>query len=274
MHQALRAGRLATDNETKIKTILDKVGCIIKEMNANSTPAESGAKVYEIVREVTGVFDSYKEIKEKSIKDAKEMYSFLKEKILNSDNKLETAIRIAIAGNIIDFGVDQKFSLKEDVNKILHQDFSYFDIESFKNQLEKANNILYIGDNAGETVFDKLLIETLNKKTTYAVREIPVINDAVLEDAINSDLHKVATIISSGSKAPGTILNQCNKNFINIFNSADLVISKGQGNYEGLSNANRKIFFLLKAKCHVIAKNLNVPVGSIILKEYSPKPTF
>lgn len=268
MTQALRAARLATNDETKIKIILDQVGCKIKEMSANATPAENGAKVYEIVRNVTGVNDSYKQIKQNSIKEAKQMYSYLKNKILQSENPLETAIRIAIAGNIIDFGVSTDFNLKQDVEKILLQDFAFFDFENFKNQLIKAKTILYIGDNAGESVFDRLFIETINKKTIYAVREIPVINDSVMEDAINSGLDQVATLISSGSKAPGTLLNQCSNEFLEIFNSADVVISKGQGNYEGLSDADRSVFFLLKAKCQIIANHLNVPVGSIILKEH------
>ncbi|MBN2662465.1 MAG: DUF89 family protein [Bacteroidales bacterium] len=268
MTQALRAARLTTTDETKIKAILDQVGCSIKDMPATATPAENGAKVYEIIRSITGVYDSYKQIKQNSIKEAKQMYSYLKNKILQSDNPLETAIRIAIAGNIIDFGVNIDFNLKQDVEKILFQDFAFFDFENFTNQINKAKTILYIGDNAGESVFDKLLIETINKKTIYAVREIPVINDSVMEDAINSDLDKVATLISSGSKAPGTLLNQCSNEFLEIFNSADIVISKGQGNYEGLSDADRSVFFLLKAKCYIIANHLNVPVGSIILKEH------
>jgi len=267
VNQALRAGRLATNDEKKIKQILDETGDMLKELSMTATPAENGAKVYNKIREITGVYDSYKEIKKRSIEEAKKMYGYLKNEIEKSDTPLETAVRISIAGNIIDFGVNTKFDLKTDVEKILYQDFAYFDFESFSNQLKTAEQILYIGDNAGESVFDKLLIETINKKTIYAVREIPVINDSVMEDAINSDLNQVSTIISSGVKAPGTILNQCNDNFLEFFNSANVIISKGQGNYEGLSGVNRTIFFLLKAKCPVIAKHLNVEVGSIILKQ-------
>lgn len=126
---------------------------------------------------------------------------------------------------------------------------------------------MYIGDNAGESNFDKLLIEeTANKNVIYAVREIPIINDSTYEDAVNSGLEEVATIISSGVKAPGTILSQCNKKFSELFKTADLVISKGQGNYEGLSDVKRPLFFLLKAKCEVIAKDLKVKKNDIIIK--------
>ena len=176
----------------------------------------------------------------------------------NSKNRLLTAIRITIAGNVIDLGVGKEFNILEDVEKILDQEFAIFDFEGFKYQLKNATSILYLGDNAGESVFDKILIEELNKPVTYVVRDLPVINDVTIEDAISSGLDEVAEIITSGTSASGTILNLCNDVFVERFNSADMIISKGQGNYEGLSNVDRLVFFLLKAKCAVIANNLKV----------------
>ena len=266
MQQALKAGRMTAKDDKQLKKILDETGCLIKSFSLENTPAEYGAEVYRVIREITGVEDPYKEIKKQSIEDAKKLYPELKQIIEQSENRLLTAVRIAIAGNIIDFGVNKKFSLKEDVSKILKQDFAVSDFEKFKHASEKAKTILYIGDNAGESVFDKLLIEELKGKVIYAVREIPVINDAIYEDAVASGLDEVAEIISSGVKAPGTILSQCNSEFIEIFNNADLVISKGQGNYEGLSDVKRPLFFLLKAKCNVIARDLQVNENDIILK--------
>ena len=267
MQQALRAGRMSTDNEEQQKQILDEVGKIIPSFNLEYTPAEYGSEVYRIIKEVTGVADPYKQIKEDSIKDAKALVPYLKEVITKSDNRLLTAVRIAIAGNVIDFGVNETFSLKEDIEKILVQNFAISDFNYFKSAVKNAKNILYIGDNAGESVFDKLLIEEMaNKNVIYAVREIPIINDSTHEDAVNSGLDEVATIVSSGVHAPGTILSQCNKEFLELFNTADLVISKGQGNYEGLSDVKRPLFFLLKAKCEVIAKDLTVKKNDIILK--------
>jgi len=115
-------------------------------------------------------------------------------------------------------------------------------------------------------VFDRVLIEELGKPVTYVVREQPIINDAVREDAIAAGIDKVAEIISSGADAPGNILRLCSKEFFMIYEASDFIISKGQGNYEGLSGENRPIFFLLKAKCSVIAKHIGVEQGSIILK--------
>ncbi len=266
MSQALRAGRIATKDETKIKALLDDVGCMIKDIPMDSTPPETGKMIYQRVTEITGVEDPYKNIKESNINEALALYPKLKQIVKNSPDKLLTAIRIAIAGNTIDLGLNREFNILEDLNKILKQDFAIFDYEEFTSQLEKAKSILYIGDNAGETVFDKILIEELGKPVTYVVRDIPIINDATIEDAINSGLDEVAEIISSGTTAPGTILKLCNNKFLHRFNNAELIISKGQGNYEGLSNVQRSVFFLLIAKCHVIANDLNVKENDIVLK--------
>jgi len=266
MGQALRAGRIATKDEKKIKALLDEVGCMIKEIPMDNTPPETGDIIYRKVSEITGVSDPYKKIKQASIKDALKFYPGLKQIVIESDKRLLTAIRVAIAGNIIDFGVNKAFNLEEDVQKILKQDFAICHYQQFLEQLEQAQSILYLGDNAGESVFDKILIEELGKPVTYVVREIPVINDVTFSDAVDSGLDQVANIISSGSSAPGTILPLCNKEFIRQFEEADMIISKGQGNYEGLSNVKRPVFFLLKAKCKIIARHLEVQENDIVLK--------
>lgn len=268
MQQALRAGRIATSDEKKIKEILDKTGEMIKTVSMYNTPAETGMTIYGIVSEVTGVQDPYKAIKKQHIKETKAIYPELEKIVANSDDKLLTAIKIAIAGNVIDLGVNKAFDIVSDVKYILQQDFAIFDYDALKKQLKKTNNILYIGDNVGESVFDKILIKALKKPVKYAVRSIPIINDVTWEDAIASGLDEVAELIDSGCKSPGIILNQCTPEFLELFNTSDLVISKGQGNFEGLSDCNRQVFFLLKSKCPIISNHLGVTEGSIILKEH------
>lgn len=266
MNQALKVSRLATNDEKVHRQMLDFSGKHLSSISLEKTPAENGAEIYKQIRYITGVYDPYREIKDRSIKEAKEIYPRAKEIINNSENKLLTAVKIAIAGNVIDFGMNNKFSIKDDLEHIIHQNFAFNDFSTFEKEILKAKNILYIGDNAGESVFDKLLIEQINKPTIFATREFPVINDLVIEDAINSGLNEVAEIISSGSPAPGAILHLCNKEFMEIYNSADVVISKGQGNYEALSDEKRKIFFMLKAKCSVIAEEIGVKINDIVLK--------
>lgn len=266
MRQALAAGRIATNDENKIKRILDEVGCMIKDIPMDSTPPQTGEIIYRKVKEITGVYDTYKDIKHASIKEILNLFPKLEQIVNNSNDRLLTSIRLAIAGNVMDYGVDKKFNIEEDINTILKQEFAIFHFQEFKEQLKKAKSILYLGDNCGESVFDRLLIKELGKPVTYVVRGIPVINDVTIQDAIESGLDKVATIISSGCSAPGTILHMCDDDFIRQFDNADMVISKGQGNYEGLSSVNRQVFFLLKAKCKVIASHLNAQENDIILK--------
>ena len=266
LSQALRAGRIATNDEEKIKELLNSVGAMIKDIPMENTPPETGDIIYRKVKEITGVTDPFKKIKKSNIEEALALYPRLKKIVEESDDRLLMAIRIAIAGNVIDLGVNKEFNLIEDLETILEQDFAIFDFEEFISQLKKAESILYLGDNAGESVFDKILIREMRKPVTYVVRDMPVINDVTFEDAINSGLDEVAEIISSGSSAPGTILSLCSDTFLERFNNADMVISKGQGNYEGLSNAGRPVLFLLKAKCTVIAKHLGVKENDIVLK--------
>ncbi|OQX92183.1 MAG: hypothetical protein B6D58_04305 [candidate division Zixibacteria bacterium 4484_95] len=264
--QALRAGRLATDDEMKIKKLLEEVGEMLKDISIESTPPETGELIYEKVREITGNVDPYLEIKRENTRKALTLYNLLREKVEKSNDGLLTAIRIAIAGNVMDFGVNENFDIEQETDEILSKDFAICDYDKFKSYLDETDKVLYIGDNAGESVFDRILIERLNKPVTYIVREIPIINDVTYKDALQAGIDKVATIFSSGTRAPGTFLKKCSREFIEMFNSAKFIISKGQGNYEGLSNEKHRIFFLLKAKCYVIANDIGVSEGDIVLK--------
>jgi hypothetical protein len=266
LQQTLRAGRVATDDEKILKQLLDDVGMMLKDIPLENTPPETGMLIYQKISQITGNKDPYKKIKKTNIEKALSLYPELKEKVSNSEDRLLVAIRFAIAGNVIDLGVNKEFDIVNEIKKILTQDFAVFDYSKFKTALNNAENILYIGDNAGEAVFDKILIEELNKPVTYVVREIPVINDVTKEEARFIGIDKVAKIVSSGTTAPGTILDLCDEKFIDMFNTADLIISKGQGNYEGLSGVDRSLFFLLKAKCKIIATNIGVQENDIILK--------
>jgi len=266
MKQALRVGRMACENEAEVKKLLDRIGCRIKEIPMEHTPPEMGVIIYDELRNITGIEDPYKAKKQEHIAEALSLYPELSDLVQRSDYPLLTAIRIASAGNVIDLGMDKAFHLVEDVETILKQDFAICDIAAFEQKLHKAKSVLYLGDNAGESVFDKILIQQLGKPVTYVVRDVPIINDVTEEDAIASGLDTVAEIISSGSPAPATILHLCNDAFLKRYYEADLIISKGQGNYEGLSETDRPVFFLLKAKCPVIARDMHVKENDIVLK--------
>ncbi|MFC2166674.1 DUF89 domain-containing protein [Acidobacteriota bacterium] len=265
--QALNTAKMVTGEIEKIHTVLKRVCLFLPTLSMDVTPSEFGREVYGIVSTVTGIKDPFLEIKKQHTKQALRLYPKLKELIQSSKDPLLLAIRISIAGNVIDFGTTAKFDMEKDLEKILKMDFAVDHYLAFCMALSGANKILFIGDNAGETVFDRLLIEELGKPVTYAVRERPIINDAIFEDAVEAGIDQVAEIFSSGCDAPGCILNLCSEKFLELYHSADLIISKGQGNYEGLSDERRPIFFLLKAKCSVVASDLGVPQGSIVLKK-------
>jgi len=264
-NQALKTSRMITSDEKKIWKILNEVSLSIPKIPFGATPAEIGREVYRIISEQTGVEDPYKKIKEKNTQQALSLYPELKKLINSSNERLKTAVRLSIAGNVIDFGANTDFDLPRDIETILSQDFSINHYQEFCEVLDNAKNVLYLADNAGETVFDRILIEELHKPVIYAVREKPIINDATREDALLAGIDEVSEILSSGCDAPGSILKFCSDEFLEVYRSADLIISKGQGNYEALSDEERPIFFLLKAKCRVVARDIGVEEGSIIL---------
>jgi len=268
--QGLEAARMATEDEEKQRKVLDEIAKKLPQIPINSTPPEMGREIHKIVRRITGSSDPYKKIKDKYNKIALRLYPKLRGKVEKANDPLLMGIRVAIAGNIIDFGVNTHIDLEQEIEQILKQDFAIFDYIPFKKALECTDELLYIADNSSEVVFDRILIELMrersDKKVTYVVREKPIINDATMEDALFCGVDKVARVISSGSDGPGTFLSSAKNEFRTYFNRAKLIISKGQGNYETLSEVNKPIFFLLKAKCPVIAKDLGCKAGDIVLK--------
>jgi uncharacterized protein with ATP-grasp and redox domains len=266
-HQAINVAGMIPVDDKLLKDILAEVSRIIPTISEEMTPPQIGREVYRIVSRLTGIEDPFREAKKQCTEQALSLYPALKEKVASSSDRLMTAVRVAIAGNVIDFGSNVAFDLDRDVQSILTQEFAINHYDEFQAGLAEAESILYIADNAGECVFDRILIEEIGKPVTYVVRESPIINDAVMEDALSAGIGDVAEIISSGADAPGNILPLCSEEFLEVYANADFIISKGQGNYEGLSEEARPIFFLLKAKCAVIAKHIGVAQGSIILMQ-------
>ena len=270
MNQALKAGKIATTDQVKLKKILDEVASVIKDIPLENTPPETGGIIYKIVSEVTGLTDPYKNIKQKNIAQALEIYPEYHKKVLAVEDvkeRLSLAIKIACAGNVIDLGVDRVFDLKSDIEDAINHKFKIWHFDQFYAKLNSAQTILYIGDNCGEAVFDKILIEQLKADVIFATREIPVLNDVTMKEAMQIGIHNYAKIISSGVTSPGAIIKDCNKEFIDLFTTADIVIVKVQGNYEALSIEDGDIFFLLKAKCPVIARDAGVEVEDFIFEK-------
>ena len=267
LRQALDAARLAGAAPRTQKKILDEISGMLPAFSLDVTPPEIARTVYGIVEGYTGGKDAYRHIKAKSNSMAMELYPRLKEEIERSENVLLSAVRLAVAGNVIDYGVPHSFDIEEEIEDCLRKDFAIFDFEEFGRAVKRAKNILYILDNAGEIVFDRILVEEIGKDVVCAVRGRPIINDVTMDDAVQVGLDKVAKIVSSGSDIPGTLPEACEEGFRDYYRGADLIISKGQGNFETLANEERPIFFIFKAKCPVVARHVGCDVGDIILKK-------
>jgi len=239
----------------------------------NQTPPQMGKDMHRIIREVLGDPDPYHEIKMKFNNLMLSYYPDLKKIVAEAGDRLAMALKLAIAGNIIDFGPNQPFDIDKTLNLAKSIVPAIDDTESLRTDISRAKTILYLGDNAGEIVLDKLLIETIGHPDVYfAVRGAPVINDATLEDAKAVGMEEVARVISNGDDAPGTILKDTSAEFREIFGRADLTIAKGHGNYEGLKGSLGNIYFVLLAKCDYVAGRLGVRKGDFVIKHIQSPP--
>ncbi len=240
----------------------------IKEQHNFSAPVFS-RELHNVLKRYTNNPDPYKEAKKQSNDLVLKMYPELRTQILLSDNPFDTALRLAIAGNIIDFAISSSYDLHATINNVLQSDFAINHSQELKKALSDARTVLYLGDNAGEIVLDKLLIENIMHPNLYfAVRGAPVLNDATTEDAEYVGMDMVADVVPNGYDAPSTIVEKCSEQFREVFDMADVIISKGQGNLEGLlGTKNKDIYFLLMVKCNVIADALNVKKGDFVVKK-------
>jgi len=269
VRQALDSVRRATDDETVQEQVLRATLRAISEMDLRGSPPAMGHKIHGFIRAHVGACDPYREMKDRSNELALELYPALKSRVEGSRDPLETAVRLAIAGNIMDVAVNGDVGQINVEEAIEHALTSPLDcgMGCFASAVSAAKRILYLADNAGEIVLDRLLLERLPlKKVTVAVRGAPVINDATMADAQVAGITEMAEVIDNGSDVPGTILEECSATFRRCFDEADLVIAKGQGNYETLSELDKDIFFVLKAKCPVIARDLGCEVGALVLR--------
>jgi hypothetical protein len=243
-----------------------------EEMNLNQSPPVIAQHIHRRLRQITGVNDPYHAAKRRLNGVSIKLLPALRAEVQSSISPLMTAVRIAIAGNMIDMGVNGNVT-EADVNKAMWQAWSepfYGEQERFCQAIADARSILYLADNAGEIAFDRLLIEQISpERVTLAVRGAPVINDATLVDAQAVGLDEIVKIVDNGSDVPGTLLNDCSLEFRRRFAEADLILAKGQGNFESLSNQSGNLFFLFKVKCPLVANQIQQPIGMQVLSPSS-----
>ncbi|MEE8637716.1 MAG: ARMT1-like domain-containing protein [Candidatus Margulisiibacteriota bacterium] len=269
IRQTIEILRRIEKNEQKQRKVLAAVVKKLSKMDLNRmTPPEATKFAHDEIQRITGIIDLYKEPKRQNNREALRLYPYLKRLVKRASDPLFMAIRLAIAGNIIDYGALAEFDIKHTVKDVLGKKFAASDYKRFKRDLKKAKLLLYIGDNAGEIVFDKVLVEELVKRTevVFVVKSKPVLNDVLMADAKMVGLDKVVKVIPSGSDHAGTTVSAGSSEFKKLYKKADMVIAKGQGNFETLDQEKKNIYFLLKMKCPYLGEVSGFKEGDIILK--------
>lgn len=272
VRQTLESLTYATSDLALRESILREALRQIAEMPMHESPPHMATVIHRMIRERCGCDDPYKDVKARSNNAALALLPRMREMVRNAPDPFEAAVRLSIAGNVIDFGTPNR-PPEDDFTHVAEEALTYpmggMPVSIFREAVRRAKpgGILFLGDNAGEIVFDKLLLEALApQRCVYALRRTPVLNDATLAEGHAVGLDAYADLVDNGSDAPGTILEWCSAAFRERFAAADLVIAKGQGNYETLSECGRgNVFFLFKAKCPVVARHLNQPLGHFIL---------
>lgn len=268
MKQAYNTAVRATADQTVIREILSRTAEYVKTLDLSMTPADASNFAYEITRELSGNPDPYEAEKKQYNNLCLSMLPELRRRIGKESDRLTATARAAILGNLIDLGIGLEFDLERDLERIFSMPFGRDDTPILRAILdESGKRILYLGDNAGEIVFDRLFVEYLAERhdIVFTVKKGPVINDATMEDAIHAGIDRIAQVIDTGSNGIGVKWSAVSRRFLEAWDDADIVISKGQANFETTDGSPGTIFHLLRAKCPSVAEALGVKFGDIVL---------
>jgi uncharacterized protein with ATP-grasp and redox domains len=272
INQAARVGDAIGADATLKEHLVLHVKNASKSFDFESSPPEVASSIYEEMAQIAHKEDLYDEVKAASTQKALAFIPALKEELSQTSDPFLTAIKIAVAGNVIDLAAAVSFDLDAEMDKIFHTAFGINDVAQLKEKLSTAATLLYIGDNVGEHIFDYLTIETLQKlypnlHVYYMVRGNPIINDVTMKEAKEAGFHTLCTLVDSGVNTPGFTYARANEASQKLFDEADVVITKGMGNYECLSPTHRSdLCYLLKVKCGVVAESLGQEIGNIVCK--------
>ncbi|MBN1880862.1 MAG: DUF89 family protein [Deltaproteobacteria bacterium] len=275
LEQAVTAAKISGATDALLSRILTRSREILDTAGDGATAPEVAADIHRTIMELTGNPDPYRSRKRKSTKEALAVLPQIQEMVRKSPDPLRLSLLSAAAGNIIDFGVPSlvvsPWAILEEIDDLR---FHHDDLPLLEEELRSARTILYLADNAGELVFDRLFFDYatahLPARITLAVRGGPIINDATKKDALESKVDDHINLIDTGASVPGALLSRASDEFLEIFHESDVVISKGQGNFEVLEGVGRTLYFIFKAKCDVVSDYLKVPKGSLMLLQNRP----
>ncbi len=268
LRQTLEAARNSTDDPAVHQLVMHEVLEYLSGSDLSLSPPAVGGRIHRRLRELTGVIDPYREAKDRFNRLALSLLPDLRRQVAASDDAFTAALKMAIAGNVIDLGANSGVT-EDDARQAVQQACDQpvvGDIDRLRRDIQAAERILYLADNAGEIVFDRLFLEQLPyQRITLVVRGLPVLNDVTRVDAEAAGITDLVPVIDNGSDAPATVLDECSEELRERFQAADLIIAKGQGNFESLSEAPGDIAFLFRAKCPAIAQAVGQPQGSHLL---------
>jgi hypothetical protein len=271
--QGLNVARMATTDPRVHEQIMREVLRRASQADLAQSPPLFGRSLHQWVREFTGQADPYLAVKQESNRLALALLPAWRERLRTAANPRLTAVKMAIAGNVIDFGIKGDLTA-EQIPAALEKSFAgpfQGDVNEFFAAAERASKILFLADNAGELVFDRLLLELLpREKITIIVKGGPAINDALRADATVAGLDGWVTVADTGCDGAGIVLSACSPEFQRQFAQADMIIAKGQANFESLDGGSQNVFFLFKVKCAVVARHIGQPVGTLVLHRNQP----
>ena len=260
LNQALKVSKLLDLDDATSKQVLNRSAQILIDHDLSYTPPQIAKDIYQAISAITGEDDPVFIAKQHATKEALKVdTSFI--------HTLPDALKLSVIGNVIDFGAQNQFGLQETIEKQFSTSFALDDTAGFIRELQDAREMVIIGDNTGEHIFDKLLIETIQKEygvqVYYFVRGAPIINDVTLAEA--QILKDCAHIVDTGVETPGYDLEEANAMSREIFDRADIVLAKGMGNFESLyQQAERPIYFLFIIKCNVVAQAIGKEIGEMV----------
>ena len=267
--QAFEAAQSAGLDAEATEAMVKKTLRHIAEIDWKQSPPLMGRDIQNMLKQATGLKDPYATRKKQQIDTALALLPEMEKRVATADDPFVEAVRFSIAGNAIDLGALSTVSA--DANVAFHTALTHplpmAEIAHLKADIEKAQRVLFLTDNCGEVIFDRPLMNLIGaSRLTVGMRGMPVINDATIADADLCGFPDDYLIISNGSDIPGTWLPECDATFADVFHAADVVIAKGQGNYETLSDAKRSIYFLLLVKCPAIARDTGCEPGTYFIK--------
>ncbi len=271
LNQSIRVAKNLKLDEPKSDE-LTKIAQETISKYSNVTPVVVASDLYPKMSNFIGSSDIYADLKAKSTKEALKLLTEVEATLESLEDRLEGAIKASVAGNVIDFATPNQFDLSKEFKTVFKTPFAIDNQDKFLDRLKSAKSFMIIADNVGEHVFDKLLLQEINRvypniELYYATRGVPIINDVTIKEAKEIGLDRVATLIDSGVDTPGLDYSRASSSFMKIYNSMDLILAKGMGNYEALDEVcDNRIYHLLKVKCSVVALSIGANLGDLIFK--------